>query len=124
MRPSFHLLQRLHRGCTHVRHTVILASSCTHEHPRFRACLAWHSIPRPLPARSGSTHFYINHVLVRSYLCSPSSFSVSDFLPQTPGKHTFAVGLFMFFCYQLYSPSPTPSPIHVHKDSGSLTTPL
>ena len=49
LRPSFHLLRRLQRGCTpedlSAAHTEIQASSCTHEHPRFRACLARHSIP-------------------------------------------------------------------------------
>lgn len=70
-------------GCVCKPHRMkIHTVQCTntqfcHYNPRFRACLARHSIPlRLLPARPGSAHFYINHVLVRSWLL----FSI--FLPQ------------------------------------------
>ena len=120
-RPSSHLFRCFGRRpvwvCTHVRSThthsrgsgrvcsrigwryirYSVPTQLCHYNPRFRACLARHSIPlRLLPARPSSAHFYINHVLVRSWLL----FSI--FLPRWAisycgrlGTTPLLVGLFM-----------------------------
>lgn len=127
LRPSFHLLRSLQAViCTHVR-TYLWAHIWgpskelmhTRASPFSRACLVQHSIPLGhfRPGQAPPTFILITswfalltlhplslppHLLL--LLLPLSSLPVSDFLSQTPGNHTFAVGLFMSFCYQLYLP--------------------